>query len=264
MRNGANRFSVLAPVVYGGLMLLYLLACLEIVDPSIGEALFIPATLAKLATVVAVPLALFRLGRAVEDTPALARVWWQLGLLWALLGVAIVLAIVPVGEEIARASAKPTASRIWPGTDMAAERDLFVASNPAYNLFHVVAFELGAVLVLAFVSALCVQAANRVGAAMIALLPLGVVCTLTLYAVAAPGAWIWDYDPFVGDVVLGGLLSEVVFVVAPSDPVGALALVVGASTVTVAAWRIERRGSAVVVDSLKPGSAKTDSIKSET
>lgn len=245
---GVKRFAEVAPVAYGALMLAYLLACLEVIDPLVADALHWPSTAAKLATVVAVPVALWRVGQAVEHEPAHRHLWWKLGLVWALLGTVIVLAVVPFGEQIARASAKPTAVRVWPGTEMAAERDLLVAADQAYNLTRVVVTELLAVMVLALVASLCVRAANRIDAAMIAVLPVAVFITLLLYVMASPGAFIWDYDSFIGDVVLAGVLGELIFFMGAFDPVGAIALVVGASTVAVTARVLERRHPTIDVD----------------
>lgn len=237
----------LAPAVYGALMLAYLLACLEVVDPALGDSLHWPATAAKLATVFVVPLALWRVGRAVENEPGHRNLWWKLGVGWALLGTFIVLAVVPFGEEIARASAKPTAVRIWPGTDMAIERGLLVADDPAYNLTRMVATELTAVVALAVLASLCVRAANRIDAAMMAVMPIVVFMTLLLYAIASPGAFIWDYDPFIGDVVLASVLGELIFFMGAFDPVGAIALVIGASTVNATARVLERHSPPVEV-----------------
>ncbi len=231
-----------APVVYGALMAASGLSVFEILDPSLSEALYWPVVVAKLATVVSVPLTLWRFGRAVGDNPSAADLWWKLGMFWAVSGAVLLLVVVPFGEQIARATEDGGAAlRVWPGTGMAGEYDFLVANDPGYSVARVVSLELGAVMVLAVVSAICVRVATtRNAAAAMLILPMAVVVTLIFYGTVAPASLVFDYDTFIGDVVLGGLIAELGFFVGPADPIAAVALAFGVSTMAMVASRFER------------------------
>lgn len=222
-------------------MTVYLLEGLGVVAPEIADALVWPTLAAKLATVVAIPVALFRLAGLISRRQEASKLWWQLGTAWSALGIAAVLVVVAFGEQLALATAKPTVSRVWPGTGMAAERGLSVASDPAYTLGRMMITEMTTMVVMAWLAALCVRLTQKVDLRLIWALPLVVFGTVTVYAAVAPWAWIIDYDNFIGDAVLGGLWFELAFFW-PTDAVSSIALAVGASTLSVVVWNLERRG----------------------
>ena len=225
---------VVPSVLYGFDQSGYLLACLAVLPEAWGDALLLAAYPIKWAAVVTVPVLLFQLAHAVHHTSddAVARSrTMKATAVWLGLGLATVIGFFTFADRTAIASAKPTAVRVWPGTETITDRpDLDVASDPAYNIARILTFELIAVAAIAVAAGIGLWACRKLPSVFAIALPLLVFGALIIYTAAAPGAWIWDYDPFIGDVVLGGVLAELVLFPAPHDSVGAIAIALAATS----------------------------------
>lgn len=237
-----SQWAPLVPALYLTLTVLYLLACFETVPEVWGERVRPATFLVGLLMMVVVPLLVYRLAASVAgDLEAgdrvdrvAARRCVGLAVMWSAVGAAMVLGFSRFSERIAEVSAKPSAVRIWPGTADLVARDLLIAGNPRYTVAWVVGTELVFVIVIAVAAALVFWRLHRVPEATAIAVPFVVVGLLIAYLFVAPGAWVWDYDPFVGDVALTGVFLELIPVPGLADPVGGIVLSVATLTMAVA------------------------------
>ncbi len=225
----------LPPALYGLTQGAYLLACTEHLPSEWHDELRAISHPLKWSTVVAMPLLVLRLAETMRARP---RLYWQAPMLWAVTGVALVAGLTPYAAAIAEASAKPDASRLWPGTEALASTGADAKFDAAFTVNRIVASEILAMIAIAIVVGLVFRAVRDVPIVAAALVPVSVVVSLIVYSLLVPGGFIMDYDPFIGDVVLGGVLSDLIIPVGPFDPVGAMGI--GIAGLTIGAMTVPR------------------------
>lgn len=209
------------PALYGTVQLGYLLACTGQLPAEWHNELRAISHPLKWLTVLTIPLLIHHLADRMTRRPNL---WWQASALWAVVGTVFVWALVPFAPAIAEASAKPDASRLWPGTEALASTQADAKFDAAYTVNRIVASELVAVVIIAMLIGLTFRLRLKSPWTAAGLVPIVAVLSLIGYSLMVPGGFIMDYDPFVGDVVLGGVLADLIIPVTPFDPIGAMAI----------------------------------------
>lgn len=201
---------------------------------------------AKWLTVPSLPVLLVLLAERIADHP---RRWRVATALWVVLGAVVVVittsAIGPVGEIVS----DPTYHRLWP-TTLTTQQAGFVDEVGGFGSnwtpTQIVARELTAMVLLAVASGLTLRHCARIGFARAAAgaVPLAVIVVLVVYRTVAPWAFRVDFDFFVGDAVLGSTLAELLFFIAPFDPIGSMAIGLAALTMggLILAWGGARPG----------------------
>lgn len=223
----------LVPAIYGAVQLCYLLACTEHLPAHWHDELRTLSHPLKWSTVVVTPLLIALVAERLAATErSVPRLWLGAATLWAVTGVAMVGALAPVAAAIAEASAKPDAARLWPGTEALASTVADARFDPGYTVTRILIWELVAVVVIAMVVAVALHGQRLVPPFTAMTVPVLVVVSLVVYSILGPAGIIMDYDPFVGDVVLGGTLAELLVPFAPMDPIGALAIGVAGLTMS--------------------------------
>ncbi len=190
----------------------------------------------KLVTVVALVIGLHRIGARIAASPALA---WVAAAIWALVGVALTAVVAWAKNQ----GASLGVDQLWPGkADAALRGHLDPGPGPGWNPTSIVTAELVAVVLLALgVAMLLRSTVRRLDQRVItALTAVGFFCGLLIYDQVVGWPVMFDFDPFVGDAVLGVLTYELAFLPGPIDPLGAIALAAMAAAngliLVVASW----------------------------
>lgn len=185
-------------------------------DGAMGLALFV----LKLLTVVTVVVGLHRIGERITASPVLARV---AAVIWALVGVTLA-AVVALAKN---RGASLGVDHLWPGQSEAELLGhLDPGPGPGWNPTSIVTAEIVAVVLLAVGVAMVFRfVGGRLEQRIVtALAMVGLFCGLLVYDQIIGWPVMFDFDPFVGDAVLGVLTYELAFLPGPMDPLGAVAL----------------------------------------
>lgn len=186
-------------------------------DGGVLVALF----LLKWATGAALVAGVHRIGGRMAGRPALAPV---AAAVWAAVGVALVATVARAKEG----GAVLGVDQLWPGNDKAAEMipHLEVPPGPGWDAGAIVRAELVAVVALTLAVGVALQVLNgrweqRLATASTV---VGFFVGLLVYDRIVGWPVILDFDPFTADAVLGSLTYELMFLIGPVDPLGAIAL----------------------------------------
>jgi hypothetical protein len=211
--------TVIAPAAYAALYNLNFRTDETPFDGPDGLMIFALFGL-KLLTVVSLMIGLHRIGARIAASPAFA---WVAGVVWALVGVALV-AVVALAKN---RGASVGVDHLWPGQSGA---ELIGHLDPQPGLrwtpTNIVTAEMVAVVMLAVVVALMLRlVGQRLQRQLVTGLTMVVfLCGLLAYDQVVGWPVMFDFDPFVGDAVLGALTYELALLPAPIDPVGAITL----------------------------------------
>ncbi len=243
--------AVLFPVVFGALGAADLVAHLRLdpADPSLPGPSGLPdwhdqvdqvTWPFKWLTIPSLPILIFLLAEKVVERP---HRWRVAGVVWTVVGVALVLIVAARMVEVSAALSNVASWRLWPGPlGEGAERSLdeLGGFGPRWTPAGIVVRELLAIVALAWGSALALRRCARddvpvLGAGAVAVMVAGV---LFVYKLLTPWSFRADFDFFVGDAVLGATLGELLFFPAPFDPIGSLAIGVAALSmgILIVAW----------------------------
>ena len=174
----------------------------------------------KLLTIVALVIGLHRIGARIAASPALA---WVGAVIWALVGVALAAVVAWAKNR----GASLGVDQLWPGqSDAALRGHLNPGPGLGWNPTSIVTAEIMAVVLLAAGVAMVLRLTGRrfEGRVVTTLTMVGFLCGLLIYDQIVGWPVMFDFDPFVGDAVLGVLTYELAFLPAPIDPLGAITL----------------------------------------
>ncbi len=221
--------TVVAPVAYA---VLFNVSFRTDENPFDGPDGFMALALValKLLTMFALIAGLHRIGTRIAASPALARV---AAVIWALVGMTLITVVAWAKEQ----GASLGVDHLWPGqSDAELLGHLDPGPGLGWNPTSIVTAELVTVALLAAGVAMLLRlvGASLVGAGLVggrleqrivtALAMMGFFCGLVVYDQIVGWPAMFDFDPFVGDAVLGVLTYELVFFPGPIDPLGAIAL----------------------------------------
>lgn len=197
--------------------------------------------LAKWLTVPSIPVLLALLADRVSRRP---ERWRVVAAVWATLGVGVVLVVTAAIEWVTERIGNAAYWRLWPTTVGPGEQrmlDEIGGHGPGWTPTGITVRELSAVVLVALAAALALRWCARRGAAPVAaiVVPVAVFIALLAYSATTPWSFRMDFDFFVGDAVLGATFGELVFVVAPFDPIGSIAIGLAALSMgaLLAVWR---------------------------
>ena len=216
----------LVPMLYGPALVLALL-----VDSSgQGPVVFVAAVL-KWISLPIVPLLIALLSQRAGELGG--RPMTLMGV-WVLLGVAVLLTARGLIVDIVEFGI----DRLWPGLNDDPEL-LRVLDNPPGADWHpgrILTTELAAVVAIAVMSGMLIRFMQRLPKVAAVVVPVAVFAALSIYNEVAPYGFAFDFDPFWGDLVLGGVYSELLLAVFPLDPIGALAISAAVASMVVMLW----------------------------
>ncbi len=211
--------TVIAPVTYAAL---YDLSFRTDANPLNGPDGFMTLALValKLLTIAALVTGVHQIGTRITARPSLA---WTAATIWAFVGVAL-------AASIASAKNRGTAlgtDQLWPGQsngELLSQLD--PGPGPGWNTTSILTAEIIAVLVLSLGVAMLLRlAGRRLRQRRVTVLALvGILGGLLIYDQIVGWPVMFDFDPFVGDAILGALTYELMLFPLPLDPLGALAL----------------------------------------
>lgn len=216
----------MAPALYGPILLIGLRD-----SPPDPTVLLVVSWILKILSIPVVPaLAWLLAERATE----FRHRWLTLAVVWLLLGAGLVLTARGLIVDMVGFGV----DRLWPDIgDNAIIDSLDDPPRADWTAARILVFELSAVVVLALLSALSIRLVRKQAAYAAIVLPVVVFFTLAVYTYyVAPFAFTFDFDPFWGDLVLGGVYSELLFPIFPFEPFGALAVSIASFSMTAMLW----------------------------
>ena len=229
---GGLRMSLRSPSRYWGLAVLIPVAYAALfarhswsgeVDDSITVWLL------KIATIPSLLALATLVGLHVHDQPAR---WRGVAGIWAVGGIAVVAAAARVAANASTTLSDGAYWRIWPdsGLDVSLSPQEWGGTADPPTVSEILTHEIIVAILLAVVSAIAIRLAAKSPAMTFLVLPVAVAGVLVTYLVSTPWVLAIGADFYVGDAILGSVFAELMFFIAPFDPVGAAALAAAALT----------------------------------
>ncbi len=232
--------TVVAPVAHAALFNLSYRIDDSPFDGPDGVMIFALFAL-KLLTVISLVVGLHRIGAQVAASPALA---WMAAGIWSSVGTVLVAVVASAKNQ----GASLGIDHLWPGqSDPELLSHLDPGPGLGWNATSIVTAEILAVASLSVGVALILRfAAGRLERRFATGLTMAsFLCGLLVYDRIVGWPVLFDFDPFVGDAVLGVLTYELTVLPGPVDPLGAITLAAIAAAngliLVVARWVPSRR-----------------------
>lgn len=208
-----------APLVYASVFNLIFRLDERLADSPNGLVVGVLFVL-KVLTIASLAVGVHQIGNRISRRRSMAAIGAGI---WSSVGVALVLVVAWAKEQ----GTSLGIDHLWPGRSNPELVDaLSPGPGPGWHPSSIVAVEIMAVVVMPIVvAALLRLLARRPERLVVTALALGAVF-LSLLAYDRIVGWpvMFDFDPFVGDAVLGILTYELGFFFAPVDPLGATSL----------------------------------------
>lgn len=223
--------AAVIPMLYGFVQFMALMNDTSFESPA--------AWIFKIATVPSIPVLIYLLAERIAERPTRASLS---AFIWATLGSVLILVMSRYGAVVSERVSNVASWRIWPGQPLSVSEtealdEIGVLQNlPTVN--EIVWREVIVVVLIALLVGGAFRLCTAAPKAAVGLVPITVFGSLVAYKATTPWAFIIDFDFFIGDMLLGAMLAELMFAFAPFDPLGAIGLALASFTMSsmILAW----------------------------